>query len=154
MLYSLNGSYPKPIGNRIRLSNGKSRTDSSTFTEEELIDAGYQLAPDIPTRPNNVTFCKLEWAGSNWEYRTTPSITEMAEEREKVITKINALLEKNKAARKLAIQNGNKDIYIDKYIMDLNNLIVNINDPFNIKWPTYGDGNIINPDGGNSSLEE
>ena len=154
MLYSLNGSYPQPIGNRIRLSNGKTRTDSSTFTEDELSDAGYQVAPDIPERPDNVTFCKLEWNGTDWEYRTTPTTTEMKEERQKILDKIDVMIKDAKAIRKSAIQNGTSDIYIDKYITDLYDLTVNIYNPFDIIWPTHGDGNIVNPDGGDSSLEE
>lgn len=154
MLYSFNGNYPQPIGNRIRLSNGKTRTDSSTFTEDELSDAGYQLAPDIPARPDNVTFCKLEWNGTDWEYRVEPTITEIEEERQKVLNAIDYSLEEARATRKLKKQNGESDAYMDQYIMELTNLIANVNDPFNIKWPVYGDGNIVNPDGGDSSLEE
>lgn len=154
MLYSFNGNYPQPIGNRIRLSNGKTRTDSSTFTEDELSDAGYQLAPDIPSKPDNVTFCKLEWNGTDWEYRVEPTITEIEEERQKVLNAIDYSLEEARATRKLKKQNGESDAYMDQYIMELTNLIANVNDPFNIKWPVYGDGNIVNPDGGDSSLEE
>ena len=112
MLYSLNGSYPQPIGNRIRLSNGTTRTDSSTFTEDELSDAGYQVAPDIPERPDNVTFCKLEWNGTDWEYRTTPTTTEMKEERQKILDKIDVMIKDAKATRKLAIQNVNPQVEI------------------------------------------
>lgn len=154
MLYSFNGNYPQPIGNRIRLSNGKTKTDSSTFTDEDLADAGYQLAPDIPARPDNVIFCKLEWNGTDWEYRVEPTITEIQEERQKVLNAIDYLLEEARATRKLKKQNGESDVYMDQYIMELTNLIANVNDPFNIKWPVYGDGNIVNPDGGDSSSEE
>ena len=41
MLYSYNGEYPTDIPERIRLSDGSTRTDSSTYTEEEIADAGY-----------------------------------------------------------------------------------------------------------------
>ena len=136
MLYSLNGAYPKPIGNRIRLSNGKTRTDSSTFTEEELIDAGYQLAPDIPEKPDNVTFCKLEWNGTDWEYRVTPLITEIEDERQNVLNQINDMIQEARFIRKRAIYNGTPDNNIDAYITDLNNLIVNIDDPINVNWPS------------------
>lgn len=40
-LYSYKGQDPKFLPYEIRLSNGKSRTDPSTFTDEELLDAGY-----------------------------------------------------------------------------------------------------------------
>jgi hypothetical protein len=35
-LYSHKNQYPQPIPNRIRLPDGFTRTDSSTFTPEEL----------------------------------------------------------------------------------------------------------------------
>jgi hypothetical protein len=40
-LYSYNGQEPKFLPHEIKLSNGASRTDASTFTDEELLDAGY-----------------------------------------------------------------------------------------------------------------
>ena len=36
MLYSKNGDYPTILPNRIRMSNGFTRTGRDTFTEEEI----------------------------------------------------------------------------------------------------------------------
>lgn len=41
MLYSFNGSRPAPLPFRITLPNGFTRTDPSTFTEEEITTAGF-----------------------------------------------------------------------------------------------------------------
>lgn len=41
MLYSLNGSEPVPLPHRLRFADGSTRTDASTFTTEELDQAGY-----------------------------------------------------------------------------------------------------------------
>lgn len=41
MLYSYRGLRPEPIPFRIILPNGFTRTDPTTFTEEELIQAGF-----------------------------------------------------------------------------------------------------------------
>ncbi len=41
MLYSFNGSRPAPLPFRITLPNGFTRTDPSTFTEEEITAAGF-----------------------------------------------------------------------------------------------------------------
>jgi hypothetical protein len=49
MLYSYNSQYPKPLPFRIKLSDGRTRTDPSTFTEEEITDAGYVLVANKPT---------------------------------------------------------------------------------------------------------
>jgi hypothetical protein len=63
-LYSLNGSYPAPLPFRIYMIDGASRTDPSTFTPEEISEAGYVEAPSQPTYdPSQKT---LGWDGVNW----------------------------------------------------------------------------------------
>ena len=64
MLYSHKNQYPDKLPERIRLSNGSTRTDSSTFTTEELSDAGYVAVSTAPTY-NNRTH-NLSWNGSDW----------------------------------------------------------------------------------------
>ena len=66
MLYSKDGSYPANLPHRIVLSDGRTRTDSSTFTDEEIADAGYVAveAPPTPEYPN-----KLDWDGTEWLIR-------------------------------------------------------------------------------------
>ena len=49
MLYSKDNQYPKTLPFRIVLSNGMTRTDPTTFTEDEIVDAGYVAVEDIPT---------------------------------------------------------------------------------------------------------
>lgn len=58
-LYSHRGNYPEPIPGKIRLSNGYSRTDSSTFTSEEIADAGYTGPYTIPDYNQN--YETLSW---------------------------------------------------------------------------------------------
>ena len=48
-LYSYQGNYPQAIPFRIRLSDGRTRTDPASFTAEELTDAGYTEVADKPT---------------------------------------------------------------------------------------------------------
>lgn len=46
--YSLNGAYPiTTLPYRIRLSDGSTRTDPSTFTDEEIADAGYSIVEAV-----------------------------------------------------------------------------------------------------------
>ena len=80
MLYSYNGAYPTVLPDRIRLSNGTTRTNKSTFTAEEIADAGYVLVP-VRDLPYDVTRKKVAWAGNNW---TTEDITE--DERQQVLS--------------------------------------------------------------------
>ena len=63
-LYSYKGQTPKELPHRITLSDGRTRTDSSTFTEEELTDAGWVLAP---TEPGEVgPYQQTRWTGTSW----------------------------------------------------------------------------------------
>jgi hypothetical protein len=47
-LYSYQGQYPQPLPHRIRFSDGRTRTDVMTFTEEEIANAGYTAVFDKP----------------------------------------------------------------------------------------------------------
>ena len=57
-LYSYNGAYPQTLPFRIRLSDGRTRTDPTSFTAEELADAGYTEVSDKPTITDSQV---LEW---------------------------------------------------------------------------------------------
>jgi len=65
MLYTKNGSYPKPIPFRIKLSDGRTRTDPTTFTEEEIAEVGFVSVADKPTITNTQVLSwdseLLEW---------------------------------------------------------------------------------------------
>ena len=65
MAYSYKGQYPTSLPERIRLSNGSTRTDSSTFTAEEITNAGYIAAGNAPSY--NASTQKVIWNGTAWE---------------------------------------------------------------------------------------
>lgn len=65
MLYSYQGNYPQALPFRIRLSNGSTRTDPSTFTSFEIADAGYIEVPDEPNITSNQA---LSWDSQNIEW--------------------------------------------------------------------------------------
>lgn len=68
-LYSYKGARPTQLPNRIKLSNGFTKTDSSTFTPEDLQDAGWIAVdnPPIVEYPN-----KLEWNSETLEWYSRP----------------------------------------------------------------------------------
>jgi hypothetical protein len=73
-LYSFKGARPTSLPNRIKLSNGFTKTDNTTFTAEDLSDAGWIPVDNPPTvnYPN-----KLEWNGSTLEwYSRSPNDAE------------------------------------------------------------------------------
>lgn len=78
-LYSFNGEYPSELPNRIRLSDGKTKTDIITFAIEDLIDAGYvgpiskpTYDPSYQTLSWNNIDCKFEVQDSPEEQKYTP----------------------------------------------------------------------------------
>ena len=71
MLYSKNGEFPKPLPYRIILSSGLTRTNPTTFTPEDIQDAGYTLAP---TMPIPAKYEALSWSGSDWVLTETRTL--------------------------------------------------------------------------------
>lgn len=62
-LYTKNGAYPAPLPERIRLSSGVTRTDSSTFTASQISSAGYTAVSEPPAQGE---FQHLIWTGTDW----------------------------------------------------------------------------------------
>ena len=134
MLYSYNNSYPTPIPNRIRLSNGFTRTDSSTYTLEEIADAGYVQAPDQPSVPYpNV----LEWTGTDWIIRV-PNENEVLTQWESIKKECQKLLSgtdyKVIKSYELGIPLSQEWVDYRQSLRDIYNNVNNI-DPWNIVWP-------------------
>lgn len=59
MLYSHNNEYPTQLPNRIRMPDGSTRTDKSTFTDEEIAEAGYVAVGNKPAYAGDTQ--KVEW---------------------------------------------------------------------------------------------
>lgn len=67
MLYSFHGSEPVPLPHRLRFADGSTRTDVSTFTAEELEQAGYTGPYDRPNcDPSAET---VDWDGATFFVR-------------------------------------------------------------------------------------
>ena len=67
LLYTINKSYPRQLPHRIVLSDGRTRTDNTTFTDAEIADAGYTAVENMPSITSTQ---KLGWDGSNWVVQT------------------------------------------------------------------------------------
>lgn len=59
-MYSFKGSTPAPLPERIRFSDGMTRTDKLTFTDEEIADAGYVYVEPFST-PYEERTQKVVW---------------------------------------------------------------------------------------------
>lgn len=68
MLYTYKGNEPEVLPDRIRLSNGLTRTDKTTFTDDEIAAAGY--AP-VQNRPvvNEMNY-KVVWETESAQWNT------------------------------------------------------------------------------------
>jgi hypothetical protein len=58
-LYSFQGQEPQPLPEKIRFSDGSTRTDASTFTDEELTSAGFTGPYSRPEY--NPEYQRLHW---------------------------------------------------------------------------------------------
>lgn len=65
-LYSYQGQEPQLLPHKIRLNGGRSRTDSSTFTEEEIAEAGFTGPYTIPDFDQE--YQRVSWDSKNFTY--------------------------------------------------------------------------------------
>lgn len=144
-LYSHNGNVPSTLPERIRLSNGLTRTDSSTFSEEEIADAGYVLADDPP---NITRFQRLSWNQTGWivEDLSTQEIERLKnEEWAKVREKRNYKLQSSDWHIIKALESKQP---IPESLINYRQLLRDITvqpDPFNIQWPGIVSENNVPP---------
>ena len=67
MLFSLHSAIPAPLPHRIRLPDGSTRTDASTFTPEELEAAGFTGPFERPSCDETTE--TVDWDGSSFLVR-------------------------------------------------------------------------------------
>lgn len=132
-LYSLNGAWPDALPFRVNLPNSVTRTDPTTFTQEELASWGY-VGPIAP--PTYDLFTEvLEWDGSAFTIRPMTS-----EERQAVLdTKWSEVrIQRNRYLAdtdwtQLPDSPTDKSVWAT-YRQALRD-ITQQDDPFNIVWP-------------------
>lgn len=135
-LYSHNGTWPTELPNRIYLSNGRSRTDKSSFTAEELADAGWVAVSDPPTvtYPN-----KLDWDGTDWVVRP-PNQSEINARWTEVRRIRDERLKQTDIYILRAYEQGlTPDPVLVTYRQGLRDLPDNNVDPFFVTWPSMPD---------------
>src|SRR6056300_700052 len=116
-LYSKNGNYPTSLPDRIRLSNGKTRTDRTTFTAEEILDAGYIQVNNRPDNPTDKTFYSIEWNydNSEWDIRTTPNDEEIQTQWNIIRGERDDLLKDADLMVQMSVEEGTDDPWISPY---------------------------------------
>lgn len=83
MMYSYKGKYPvSKMPHRITLSNGFTRTDSSTFTTDEIQDAGWTIVSDPPSYNEETQHLNWNSKTVSWEI-VDKTEEELEQERQK-----------------------------------------------------------------------
>lgn len=67
MKYYTKNKYIGGLPFRIRLSDGRTKTNPATFTEEDILDAGYVLLPDPPKNQEGGSYV-WDFDTSSWVF--------------------------------------------------------------------------------------
>ena len=132
-LYSYQGKEPQELPERIRLSDGRTRTDSSSFTVEEIGDAGFTGPYERPEFNSEIE--TQSWNSESKQWITT-SIPE------------EVFWERLRGERNLKLTNSDWSQLPDAplttakktawatYRQALRDLPENTEDPKNVTWPS------------------
>jgi len=142
-LYSLNQGNPKELPFKIQLSNGSVRTEPSSFTAEEIADAGYVFAGFAPQHDS--TTQKATWNGTAWVItdKTTAELQaeqdvlwdEVRRERDQRIKDFEWRISRYLSETRQGISPTTDVIaQLDGYVQSLRNITTQA-DPLNISWP-------------------
>lgn len=145
-LYSLHNQYPTPLPFRITLPNGFTRTDPSTFTESEIVAAGFTGPYEYPVY--NVKIETIDWDGYQFIVRPYNS-QELEEQWNKVRKQRNQLLKDSDWTQirdyNLCLDNT-EDWAL--YRQDLRNIPEVQSNPFDITWPSMPISQVLYVTGG------
>ena len=122
---------------RITLSDGTRRTDPTSFTEEELIDAGYKIAPP---KPFIVPLGMItDWDIENERWISVGKYEKPIEANHwYFINKevLDLLLEESNFVKMRLIESGSVTTEIEAHIDALNNVDL-FQSPTSVVWPQY-----------------
>jgi len=134
-LYSHDGLEPTILPHRITLSNGNSRTDVNTFTDQEIVDAGFTGPYEKPEY--NYTTQKLVWSSDTFSYSIIdlpPSEPTEEDRWEQMRRRRDFLLFESDWTQSRDVVLSNDDDW-KVYRQALRDLPENILDITNITWP-------------------
>ena len=153
MLYSINGEYPiDTLPNRIRLSDSSTRTDSSTFTADELSNAGITTV-SVPPEYNAGTH-KLTWDNTDVEWKvvalTQEEITVLnnlawqgiRDERDSLLKEVDEKVLRYQSEVRIGLTSTTDNISdLDTYAQALRDIPSSTTNPLEVVWPTLEESN-------------
>lgn len=148
MLYSYQGEYPRELPDRIRLSNGTTRTNKLTFTEQEIADAGYTKVSDKPDFDQMLYKVVWDYEEKNWLV-TVKSEEELQQDKENKwhevrnirdskINEVEWKINRYNSHIRLSLEPIDNIVLIDTYIQELRDITLQ-EDPYNIVWPSLNE---------------
>ena len=151
MLYSIKGNYPvETLPHRIRLSDGSTRTDSSTFTTDDLSNAGITTVSNPPSYNQNTQ--KLTWNEIEIDWEIIDLTQEQIEEltnlawqnirkkRDSLLQQVDGKVLRYQSEVRIGITTTTDNISdLDTYAQALRDVPSTFSDPENVVWPTYPD---------------
>ncbi len=138
-LYTRGGLFPQDLPEIIELEDGNIRTDSSTFTDEEIESAGWTVAPDPITYDGTTHNINWNSETSSW-YLTEVAAEDQAERITAgwrgVRSERNSMLADSDYMVIQAIESGTTIASNWATYRQALRDITNQSDPFDITWPT------------------
>tara|TARA_Y100000004_G_scaffold86021_1_gene96473 strand:- start:43 stop:522 length:480 start_codon:yes stop_codon:yes gene_type:complete len=148
MQYSVNGDYPiTTLPHRIRLSNGLTKTDNTTFTDSDLVSAGITTVADNPSYNANTQ--KLVWNRETTEWDVTEltqdeldQITDskwiqVRSQRDYLLSEADQRVLRYQSEERAGITTHTDSISdLDTYMQELRDIPQTNSNPDNIVWPT------------------
>jgi hypothetical protein len=147
-MYSYNNQYPQQnLPHKIRLADGLTKTDSSTFTKEDIENAGYREVLDPPvfdkTRQTLTWYIDANGLG-DWrviDISVENKWQEIRTERDNKMRNFEWRISRNNREKFFNKRNSELDVALHLYMQALAD-ITKQSDPFAIVWPQYPDINI------------
>lgn len=141
MLYSYKGETPAELPQRIRMLDGSTRTDSITFTAQELSEAGYVLTSEAPAVSLKQ---KTYWTGTAWQVldltqeeltaRDRTQWAQVRQTRNNLISDVEWRIQRHMSEVRLGKRPTDDISKLDQYIQELRDVTLQA-DPFNVTWP-------------------
>ena len=148
MMYSIKGNYPiETLPHRIRLSDGSTRTDSSTFTADELSSAGITTVSDPPEY--NADTHKLTWDNNDVEWEVVALTQQeidnlisiawqgVRDERDSLLQKVDEKVLRYQSEVRIGVTTTTDNISdLDTYAQALRDIPSTYSNPNDVEWPT------------------
>ena len=153
-LYSLDKSYPTWLPDRIRLSDGSTKSNRATFTQEDLDDAGWTQVehPPIPaiaskhstgSEAGGNSAQKLIWTGVDWkivdkdEQEHQEQWVRVREYRDKLIEEFEWKIYRYESEVRQGVTPTDDISEMDTYVQALRDVPQqDVESPWHVVWPT------------------